>query len=79
MANDFTPFDQVEYMERLERMRFDTCEESFDEKVERIAKAWYESPGPDGDLSLDWGSAHPGDQDSARYNVRFVLRKAGLG
>lgn len=53
--------------------------ESFEDMVERIAKAWYESPGPDGDLELDWESAHPGDQDSARYTARFVLTEAGLG
>ncbi|HEX9228652.1 MAG TPA: hypothetical protein VF885_18775 [Arthrobacter sp.] len=50
--------------------------ESFEDMVERIAKAWYQSPGPEGDLSLDWDSAHPGDQEAARYNVNFVLLEA---
>lgn len=52
--------------------------ESFEDMVERIARAWYEDPGPDGDLTLNWDTAHPGDQGSARYTVAFVLREAGL-
>jgi hypothetical protein len=53
--------------------------ETYEDKVERIAKAWFESPGPEGDLvGLDWDTAHPGDKDSARYNVAFVLRQAGI-
>lgn len=42
------------------------------ETVERVAKAWYEdSP------SLVWAQAHPGDQESARSMVRFVLDHVG--
>jgi hypothetical protein len=52
--------------------------ETFDQKVERLAKAWYESPGPDDDLGLDWDTAHPGDREMARYNVRFILTEAGI-
>lgn len=52
--------------------------ETFEEKVERIAEAWFESPGPDDDLLLVWEAAHPEDQEMARYNVRFILAEAGL-
>lgn len=52
--------------------------EPLDQRVERIARAWFEDPGPEDDLSLDWDSAHPDDKDSARYTVRFVLTQVGL-
>lgn len=51
---------------------------AFEKKVERIAEAWYESPGPDDDVELIWELAHPGDQEIARYNVRFILAEAGV-
>ncbi|MGZ4659655.1 MAG: hypothetical protein ACXVYB_00080 [Arthrobacter sp.] len=68
----------MEFLEPMEAMGYVDTEESFDQKVERIAEAWYESPGPDDDLGLDWATAHPGDQEMARYNVRFILAEAGV-
>lgn len=53
--------------------------ETFDEKVERIAKAWFEDTGPENDFPpLDWEQGHPVDKDCARYMVAFVLTQAGL-
>jgi hypothetical protein len=59
--------------------------ESFEDMVERIAKAWKEEPcppeeGPGCDPDLhNWDTAHPGDKQFALDTVRFVLREAGLG
>ena len=53
--------------------------ESFEDKVERIAAAWFQDIGPDNDFTaLDWFEAHPGDKDFARYMVRFILAQAGI-
>lgn len=90
-TNQITPFDQVEYMERLDRMKqlefrepMDTMEgmervESFDMKVERIARAWFADTGPDHDFTpLNWDLAHPEDKSFAVYMVAFVLDEAGV-
>ena len=54
--------------------------ETFDEKVERIAQAWFQDTGPEYDFApLNWEKGHPDDKDFARYTVAFVLREAGLG
>jgi hypothetical protein len=53
--------------------------ETFEEKVERITKAYFQDSGVDGDLlPMDWDEVHPGDRESARYTVAFVLRQAGI-
>ena len=54
--------------------------ETRDEKVERIAQAYFESPLDEEDTSRRcWDHAHPGDKAYWRDVVRFVLREAGLG
>lgn len=70
--------EPMEFLEPQESMAMVDTMESFDQKVERIAKAWFESPGPDGDLEPDWDTAHPEDKDTARYNARFILTEAGI-
>jgi hypothetical protein len=59
--------------------------ESFEDMVERIAKAWKEEPCPpeegpgcNPDLHI-WETSHPEDQDYIRSHVRFTLQQAGLG
>lgn len=64
-------------LETLGRLEAIYPAETLDQKVERIAHAWFESPGPDGEpVDLDWDTAHPGDKDSARHTVAFVLARA---
>lgn len=53
--------------------------ETFDEKVERIARAWFEDTGPGDDFTpLNWDEGHPDDKALARYTVAFVLYQAGI-
>lgn len=56
-------------------------DESFDAKVERIAKAWFERPCPpeEGACNPDlhnWAKGHPDDKAAARNTVAFVLKEA---
>lgn len=61
-----------------------TSDETVDEIVERIAKAWHEKPCPpeDGDnCNPDlhtWETAHPFDKERGRDHVRFVLEALGF-
>lgn len=54
--------------------------ETFEEKVERIARAFFEQPCEDAPYCRpdmhDWDNANPGDKDYHRETVRFVLREA---
>jgi hypothetical protein len=57
--------------------------ESFEDKVERIARAYFESPCPPDDGPCnpgihDWDTGHPGDKAHWRTVVRFVLTEAGI-
>jgi hypothetical protein len=52
--------------------------EKFEDMVERIARAWFQDSGVDGDLlPMDWDEVHPGDKNRTRYMVAFVLTQAG--
>jgi hypothetical protein len=57
--------------------------ETFDEKVERIAKAWIAQPCPPDEEPYCnpamhvWETMHPEDQQYARDHVAFALREAG--
>lgn len=58
-------------------------DETFDELVERIAKAFHESPCPGEDQYCNpahhnWATAHPEDKQWGRDRVAFVLREIGL-
>jgi hypothetical protein len=59
-------------------------EESFERKVERIAKAWIARPCPPDEEPYCnpamhvWETMHPEDQAYAREHVAFALREAGL-
>lgn len=59
--------------------------ETFEDMVERIAKAWMEAPcppeeGPHCNPDMhNWDRAHPDDQEYIRSHVRFTLQQAGLG
>jgi hypothetical protein len=59
-------------------------DETFDEMVERIAKARFEAPCADEgnpcnpDLHV-WATGHPDDKAWGRDYVRFVLEEVGFG
>jgi hypothetical protein len=54
--------------------------ESFDQLVERTARAWFEDNGPHGDFTpMGWDKGHPDDKAFAIYTARFILTEAGLG
>jgi hypothetical protein len=59
-------------------------EESTEDTVERIAKAWHEAPCPPDEVHCNpdlhvWETAHPEDKEWGRQRVRFVLTELGLG
>jgi len=72
------------FLEPQESMGVVDTMESFDQKVERIAKVWFETtcPPEEGDnccLDLhNWETGHPDDKASARNFVAFVLHEAGV-
>jgi hypothetical protein len=55
------------------------------DKVERIARAWFERPCPPEDVSVcnpdlhNWDTGHPDDKAYALDMVAFVLNQADLG
>lgn len=56
--------------------------ETFDQVVERIAKAWMEKPCGEPACNPDchvWETAHPDDKDYARDSVAFVMKELGFG
>lgn len=59
-------------------------EETFEEKVERIAKAWIAKPCPPDEEQYCnpamhvWETMHPEDQAYARGYVTFALHEAGI-
>lgn len=66
------------FIEKLQLRLFG--EESFDAKVERIAKAWFEAPCPPEEGGQcnpglhNWATGHPDDKQNARNTVAFVLK-----
>ncbi|HEX9089361.1 MAG TPA: hypothetical protein VF867_17855 [Arthrobacter sp.] len=57
--------------------------ETFEEQVERIARAYFDQPCPPGDSCNpelhDWDFANPEDKQYHRNTVIFILQEAGVG
>lgn len=76
--------EPMEFLEPMESMAMVDTMESYDQKVERIARAYFERPCPpeDGPYCCadmhDWDTGHPDDKEHWRDTVRFVLREAGV-
>jgi hypothetical protein len=80
--------EPMEFLEPQESMAMMDTMESFDQKVERIARAYFEKPCPPGagpyccadmhEDMHDWDTGHPDDKAHWRDTVRFILTEAGL-